>query len=87
MAEPIIKTAGLTRRFGDLTAVSDLNIEVGRGEIFGLRSDAFRDWLIGGYIRICGELPSDSPVPNGVAPCQSREIQASPVKMSTCASI
>ncbi len=31
-----IKTVGLTRKFGDLTAVNDLNIEIEEGEIFGL---------------------------------------------------
>lgn len=31
----MIKTVGLTRKFGGLTAVSDLNLSVGRGEIFG----------------------------------------------------
>src|SRR2546427_7697934 len=36
MPEPIIKTTGLTRKFGDLTAVDHLNIEVAQGEIFGL---------------------------------------------------
>src|SRR6266436_1290442 len=36
MAEAIIKTAELTRRFGDLTAVDRLSLEVARGEIFGL---------------------------------------------------
>src|SRR5437867_1603812 len=36
MPEPIIKTTDLTRRFGELTAVDTLNIEVARGEIFGL---------------------------------------------------
>jgi ABC-2 type transport system ATP-binding protein len=35
-AEPIIRATGLTRRFGDLTAVDHLNVEVARGEIFGL---------------------------------------------------
>jgi ABC-2 type transport system ATP-binding protein len=35
-AEPIIRAIGLTRRFGDLTAVDHLNVEVARGEIFGL---------------------------------------------------
>jgi len=34
--EPIIETRDLTRRFGPLTAVDHLNLEVGRGEIFGL---------------------------------------------------
>src|SRR5204863_928300 len=36
MPEPIVKTAGLTRRFGELTAVDGLTLEVARGEIFGL---------------------------------------------------
>jgi ABC-2 type transport system ATP-binding protein len=36
MAEPVIETENLTRRFGDLTAVDHLSIEVERGEIFGL---------------------------------------------------
>src|SRR5207248_3714042 len=34
--ERIIQTRDLTRRFGPLTAVDRLNLEVGRGEIFGL---------------------------------------------------
>ena len=33
---PAIKTVNLTRKFGDLTAVNNLNIEVQEGEIFGL---------------------------------------------------
>ena len=36
MPEPIIRTSDLTRRFGELTAVDRLNIEVAPGEIFGL---------------------------------------------------
>lgn len=36
MNMPTIKTVGLTRKFGELTAVNDLNIEIGEGEIFGL---------------------------------------------------
>src|SRR5215467_441354 len=36
MPEPIIQTHDLTRRFGDLTAVDRLTLEVSRGEIFGL---------------------------------------------------
>ncbi|MFI5459283.1 MAG: hypothetical protein ACHRXM_27990 [Isosphaerales bacterium] len=31
----------------------------GRPEIFALRSPEFRDWLIDGYSRTCGETPSD----------------------------
>src|SRR5204862_3120149 len=34
--ERIIQTRDLTRRFGALTAVDHLTLEVGRGEIFGL---------------------------------------------------
>jgi ABC-2 type transport system ATP-binding protein len=34
--EPIIKTRGLTRRFGNLAAVEGLDLEVSAGEIFGL---------------------------------------------------
>jgi len=36
MGDSIIRTEGLTRRFGDRTAVDGLSIEVSRGEIFGL---------------------------------------------------
>jgi len=35
-AEAIIRAAGLTRRFGTLTAVDHLNLDISRGEIFGL---------------------------------------------------
>lgn len=31
-----IKTAGLTRKFGSLTAVNNLDLEINEGEIFGL---------------------------------------------------
>ncbi len=34
--EPMIRISGLTRRFGALTAVDDLSLEVSPGEIFGL---------------------------------------------------
>jgi ABC transporter DrrB family efflux protein len=36
MSRPVIVTQGLTRRFGDLTAVEDVSFKVERGEIFGL---------------------------------------------------
>lgn len=35
MPEPILEVRGLTRRFGDFTAVSDLSFRIERGEIFG----------------------------------------------------
>jgi ABC-type branched-subunit amino acid transport system ATPase component len=34
--QPIIETTGLTRRFGELTAVDHLDFSVVQGEIFGL---------------------------------------------------
>jgi len=34
--DPVIVTDGLTRRFGDLTAVDHLDLEVRRGSVFGL---------------------------------------------------
>jgi ABC-2 type transport system ATP-binding protein len=36
MMEPIIEICGLTKRFGELTAVDHLDLTVGKGEIFGL---------------------------------------------------
>jgi ABC-2 type transport system ATP-binding protein len=35
MSEPIVHTEGLSRRFGKLEAVRDLNLSVNKGEIFG----------------------------------------------------
>ncbi len=35
-SQPIIETVGLTRRFGKLAAVADLDLSIARGEIFGL---------------------------------------------------
>lgn len=34
--EPLLRTVGLTRRFGGLVAVSDLNLDIRRNEILGL---------------------------------------------------
>ena len=36
MSEVVLRTEGLTRRFGDLLAVDDLSLEVREGEVFGL---------------------------------------------------
>ena len=36
MTEPAVQTRGLTRRFGDLVAVRDLDLEIAPGEVFGL---------------------------------------------------
>src|SRR6201998_1727859 len=35
MAEPAISTQGLTRRFGELAAVQDVNLQVAPGQFFG----------------------------------------------------
>lgn len=34
-AEPAVQTRGLTKRFGDVTAVADLDLDVRRGEVYG----------------------------------------------------
>jgi len=34
-ADTMVSTSGLTRRFGSFTAVDDVSLDVGRGEIFG----------------------------------------------------
>ena len=36
MAEPIITVTGLTKRYGDIVAVDDLTLSIGKGEVFGL---------------------------------------------------
>jgi len=36
VTEPAVQTRGLTRRFGDLVAVRDLDLEIAPGEVFGL---------------------------------------------------
>ncbi|MBU2488872.1 MAG: ATP-binding cassette domain-containing protein [Proteobacteria bacterium] len=56
---PILEARGLTRRFGDLTAVDNLSLSVGRGEIYGLvgpdgagKSTALR--MLAGILTITG---------------------------------
>ena len=34
--EPVIAVDGLTKRYGKLTVVDHISLEVGRGEIFGI---------------------------------------------------
>jgi ABC-2 type transport system ATP-binding protein len=36
MASPVVQIEGLTKRYGDFEAVSDLTLHVGRGELFAL---------------------------------------------------
>ena len=33
---PVVETRGLTKKFGRITAVEDLNISIDEGEVFGL---------------------------------------------------
>jgi ABC-2 type transport system ATP-binding protein len=35
MKEPVLQTSGLTKRFGSVTGVEDLNLEVRQGEVYG----------------------------------------------------
>ncbi len=35
MSEVVLQTEGLTKRYGDLTAVNNLTLEVHEGEVFG----------------------------------------------------
>lgn len=36
MKQPIIEIAGLTKRYGNFTAVDHLNLTINKGEVFGL---------------------------------------------------
>jgi hypothetical protein len=53
-------------RAGDGRLFARVPIE-NRSEVYGLKSDEFRDWLVGGYFRDCGALPSDGAVRRVVA--------------------
>ncbi len=59
MAEPVLQTWNLTRRFGNLLAVDDLSLEIQPGEIFGLLgpNGAGKTTTIN---MICGLLKPDS---------------------------
>ena len=35
MPEPVLSTHNLTKHYGDLTAVDDLNLKIYKGEVFG----------------------------------------------------
>ena len=36
MPEPVVQIRGLTKRYGDLTALAGIDLEIRAGEIFGL---------------------------------------------------
>ena len=59
MCQYVIELTGLTKKYGDFTAVNDLNLQIRKGEIFGLlgpngagKSTTFR--------MLCGLLPVSS---------------------------
>ncbi|MDD2328366.1 MAG: ABC transporter ATP-binding protein, partial [bacterium] len=74
MGEATIVTRNLTKRYGDFTAVDDLTLEVGRGEVFGLLgpNGAGKSTTIlmlmgmtepsGGSVRVCGLDPVRQPI-------------------------
>ena len=36
MCQPVIELTGLTKKYGDFTAVNDLNLRINKKDIFGL---------------------------------------------------
>ena len=74
MAENIIEISGLTRRYGQFTAVDNLDLTVRKGEIFGLLgpNGAGKSTTIlmmlgltepdAGSVRVCGLDPTTDPV-------------------------
>ncbi|MDD2512772.1 MAG: ABC transporter ATP-binding protein [Proteiniphilum sp.] len=74
MQSPTIVTSHLTKRYGDFTAVSDLTLEIGRGEVFGLLgpNGAGKSTTIlmlmgmteptAGSVRVCGLDPVRQPI-------------------------
>jgi len=73
-ADAVVLTEGLTKRFGDLTAVEGLDLEVGRGEVFGFlgpngagKTTTIRLLLAilrptAGTVRVLGGAPSEPAV-------------------------
>ena len=61
--ERLLRLARSARLFraGDGRLFARVPVEQ-RSEVYGLKSGAFRDWLIGGHFRECGALPGDGAV-------------------------
>ena len=59
----LLRLSGTARMFraGDGRMFARVPVE-NRSETYGLKSGAFRNWLIDGHFRACGELPSDGAV-------------------------
>lgn len=74
MHSNVIETENLTKRYGDFTAVNDLSLVVGKGEIFGLLgpNGAGKSTTIlmlmglteptGGQVKVCGLDPVRQPI-------------------------
>lgn len=74
MTEPIIQLVNLTKKYGEFTAVKDLNLSVGKGEIFGLlgpngagKSTAILMMLgltepTSGKVEVCGINSTKNPI-------------------------
>lgn len=74
MDEPIIELTGLTKKYGQFTAVDHLDLSIGKGEIFGLLgpNGAGKSTTIlmmlglteptSGFIKVCGKDPVREPV-------------------------
>ncbi len=73
-SEPLIETSGLTKRFGSVQAVTDLNLRIMPGEIYGLlgpngagKSTTIKTVLgllepTSGWIKVAGFDPSKNPI-------------------------
>jgi ABC-2 type transport system ATP-binding protein len=74
ISEPLIETSGLTKQFGSLQALSDLNLRVMPGEIYGLlgpngagKTTAIKTILgllepTSGWIKVAGFNPAENPI-------------------------
>ena len=73
-SEPLIETSGLTKKFGSVQAVTDLNLRIMPGEIYGLlgpngagKSTTIKTVLgllepTSGWIKVAGFDPSKNPI-------------------------
>jgi branched-chain amino acid transport system ATP-binding protein len=80
MSEPLLKVAGLGKRFGGFVALNDINIEVGRGERLGLigpngsGKSTFVNCIGGAQINHSGEVWFDGRRLNGLASNKRAEL-------------
>lgn len=91
-AKPLLEVSGVTMRFGGLTAVNDVSLTVGEGEIIGLigpngaGKTTFFNCLTGLYVPTEGRVsyrgtvlpPSPTSSPRPASPAPSRTSGSSP---------